>query len=315
MSTKFPRPKANTPLPYAERHLPWDKRKGAKVFPNGARMAFIGYFALEQWDWNHPRVLSLYRRPPYNPEPFLGKCTLDMRTLVKYGAEIGMRRIKEMLEELKVPFSMLVTGSWCEDFPEITKELADIGCEMNAHTWSYSEFFTSLDLDGQRDCMKRTVDIIKKTTGYTAKGWLGQSATCDENTIQACADMDFLYHADLSDDELPYFIDISGKTLVEVPYRMMGNLNDYLLTALQDKTLDDVYAYLKQSFDASYRAAGTRPLIFNYGAHPFVSGRPDTAEVWFKFMNYVKSHDEVWIASIEDVANHWKNEFNEGYPF
>ncbi len=314
MSTKYPKPQKNTPLPYKERHLPWEKRKGAKVWPNGARMAFIGYAALEQWDWNHPRVLSLYRRPPYNPEPYLGKCTLDMRTLVKYGAEIGMRRIKEILEEEEVIFSMLATGSWCEDYPEITKELCDMGCEINAHTWSYSEFFTSLNLDEQRDCMKRTVDIIKETTGYTARGWLGQSATCDENTIQACADMDFLYHADLSDDELPYFIDIDGKTLVEMPYRMMGNVNDYLICALEDKTLDDMLDYMKQSFDASYEEAGVRPLMFNLGLHPFVSGRPDTARVFREFLRYVKTHDEVWITTLEAAAQWWKDQYNDGYP-
>lgn len=315
MTQVYPRPEKNTPLPYAERHVPWDQRTGAKVWPDGARIAFVGYTALEQWDWNHPRVISLHRRPPYNPEPYLGKSTLDMRTTVKYGAEIGMRRIKEILVEEKMPWSMLCTGSWCEDFPEITRELKDIGCEMNAHVWSYSEFFTSLSYEEQLDCMKRTVAIIRETTGYTPRGWLGQSATCDENTIKACAEMGFLYHADLQDDELPYFIDIDGKTLVEVPYRMHGNINDYVICSLQDKTPGDMLDYMKQSFDAAYEESARRPLMFNFGTHPFVSGRPDTGRVLREFLRYVKSHDGVWFTDLEKIAQWWMEQYNDGYNF
>jgi hypothetical protein len=45
-------PKRNEPLPYGERHFPFRQRAGARIWPNGARIAFVGYAALEQWDWN-----------------------------------------------------------------------------------------------------------------------------------------------------------------------------------------------------------------------------------------------------------------------
>jgi peptidoglycan/xylan/chitin deacetylase (PgdA/CDA1 family) len=276
-------------------------------------MAFVGYCALEQWDWNHPRLITVTRRPPYNPDPFLKRSTLDMRTAVKYGGDIGIRRIRDVLVEEGIPFSMLITGSYIEDFPEIVKELAELGFEMNAHCWSYSDFFTGYDKAGQLEIMKRTVDAIKRNTGKTPTGWLGQSATADENTIENCIDMDFLYNSDLQDDELPYFIDMKDKTLVEVPYRMLGNLNDYLLFQQQTMSLRDSFEFLKQSFDLCYTEAERQPLLFNYGTHPFLTGRADIAQLMREFLRYVKSRNGVWMTTLEGVAKHWKERFNGGY--
>ena len=57
-----------------------------------------------------------------------------------------MPRIRDILQEVGVPFTMLTCGSYAEDFPGIVKELSDLGYEINAHTYSYSVAATELSL-------------------------------------------------------------------------------------------------------------------------------------------------------------------------
>lgn len=306
-------PKKNTPLPWHERHISFDKRKGLKVWPNGARMAFLTYCALEQRDWNGPRIINFYMgKTPISRS--LPKTPLDVRTQAKYGWEIGVLRIRDILQEEGIKFTFLVTGSYAEDYPEITKQLAELGYEINAHTYSYSITTPELTREEQKEDIRKTMQILQQVTGKKPVGWLSQGASCDENTIALMAEEGFLYNADLQDDELPYFIDISGKTFVEIPYRMLGNLNDYALINPQQMSLSDVLENLKYSFDACYREAAKRPLHFNFGTHPYVIGRADNAWVFQEFIRYVKSYPDVWITTYQDMAEWWMKQFNNGYP-
>ena len=122
-------PQRNKPLPYTKKQMPWEMRRGAKVWPNGARMAVISYSALEMWDWGGPRLQAVAGRPNARSFTNLGISPLDARTSVTYGADIGCRRLKEVLQELGIEkqFVALVCGSFAEDFPEQVKALADLG--------------------------------------------------------------------------------------------------------------------------------------------------------------------------------------------
>lgn len=310
-------PQRNKPLPFKRRYMPWEKRRGAKVWPNGARMAFVSYCALEMWDWGGPRIQGVpIGRPFARSYTTMGITPLDARTSVEYGGEIGCRRLKEVLEELGIAkqFVVLVCGSYAEDFPEQVKAFADIGCEINAHTYSYSIGTVELTKEQQREDMRKTVRILQQVTGQKPVSWLSQGAGCDANTVELLAEEGFLCHCDLQDDELPYFIDVNGKTIVEVPYRMAGNLNDHFILTPMNYKLSDALGYLKEKFDRLYEDCAKYPKHTNLGTHPMISGRADSMWVFSEFFKYVKSFPDVWIATYKDIAEWWMKQYGEGYP-
>ncbi len=53
-------------------------------------------------------------------------------------------------------------------------------------------------------------------------------------------------------------------------------------------------------FDA-IRAEGAAYVLTN---HPFLSGRPSRAQALDSLIDYVCSHDDVWVTSLEKIANH-----------
>lgn len=294
--------------PYEERHLSFDRRRGASVWPEGARLAVYIYIAPEEWLWDRkehhfPRGT---RQVAGEPVP-----SLSTRSAVKYGYQVGLPRLSEILLERGIRVTLWVGGAAAEQHPEIIRQLADQGHEVSGHSYSQGEPLSLLSREEQRTIIKQSVDAITRVAGRRPLGWIGPGAVCTVDTIELLAEEGFLYHADLQDDELPYFIDIGGRTIVEVPYRMVGNINDFQV--VEGHSTEAAFAYLKGAFDAYYNESSIRPLQFNFGTHPFISGRPDSAAVFARFLDYVGGHKGVWVATYQEIAEWWLKRFGRGY--
>ena len=300
------------PLPYTERHLPFDQRKGAQVWPNGARMAILLYTAPEEYRWD--RLEERYHaemKVLMNPKET--RPSLSIRSSIKYGFEIGLPRIRDIVEERGIKISLLTNGNAAEQHPEIIKEFSDLGHEIVGHAYCEAVPMSTMTREEQKEDIQKSVKILADLTGKKPSSWLGPAALCNEDTIELLAEEGFLCNCDLQDDELPYFIDINGKTLVEVPYRMVGNINDFFIATRHQQNVEDILTYLKRTFDAYYREASVRPLLFNFGTHPFIIGRPDTAYAFAAFIDYVKYYKDVWITTYSEVAKWWSKKFGKGY--
>ena len=51
------------------------------------------------------------------------------------------------------------------------------------------------------------------------------------------------------------------------------------------------------------------PKMMSVGLHCRLIGRPGRALGLAKFIDYVQSHDKVWIAKRIDIARHWHKTF------
>ena len=75
---------------------------------------------------------------------------------------------------------------------------------------------------------------------------------------------------------------------------------------------DQFFAYLKDSFDTLYaEGKAGRPRMMSIGLHCRLVGRPGRVAALQRFIDYVKSHDKVWLARRIDIARHWQ----ETHPF
>ena len=75
---------------------------------------------------------------------------------------------------------------------------------------------------------------------------------------------------------------------------------------------DQFFAYLKDSFDTLYAEGKAGPAgMMSIGLHCRLVGRPGRAAALKRFIDYVKSHDKVWLARRIDIADHWR----EHHPY
>ena len=68
---------------------------------------------------------------------------------------------------------------------------------------------------------------------------------------------------------------------------------------------DQFFTYLKDAFDTLYAEGETAPKMMSIGLHCRLVGRPGRAAALARFLDYVQSHERVWLCRRLDIARHW----------
>ena len=234
-------------LPFTTRRLGYEERKGLEIWPNGARMAVLVYTCPEEWDWE-----GLEPLPPAGAFMLPGerKHSLSTRTAVQYGFNIGLPRLADVMSDHGLRFTLGTTGNAAERHGELLGKLHRAGHEVAAHGYSEGTPPVFQSREDQAKGIDATIAAIETVTGSKPRGWWSPGAICDADTVTLLLERGFAYHGDLQDDELPYFVEAGGKRMVEIPYNMVGNVNDYFLFVNQRRAIEDNLAYLTSTFDA-----------------------------------------------------------------
>ena len=121
----------------------------------------------------------------------------------------------------------------------------------------------------------------------------------------------FEYDADDYSDDLPFWSRIeTRRPHLVVPYTL--DTNDMRFATPQGfHTSEQFYQYLKDAFDVLYEEGERAPKMMSVGLHCRLIGRPARFRALQKFLDYVLSHDRVWIARRIDIARHWA----KAHPF
>jgi allantoinase len=285
--------------------FPFRERSGLNVWPNGARLAVLVYTAPEEWIWSERETFAA-------PGTFgvgNGAPSLSARSAVAYGYQVGLWRLREIFGRFDMKVTLWTNGSAVEQHRDVLAELAKDGHEISAHGYSEGRPMGSLNPEQQKHSIARTVELITDLVGAPPIGWIGPGADATHDTIELLAEAGFRYNADLQDDELPYFLHVGRRNMVVIPYRKVGNLNDLPLFTRNVTSVSSGVAHLKEAFDAYHREAQNRPLVFNYGTHPHISGRPDNAYALSEFLEYVHTHRDVWVTTYAGMAEWWRSQY------
>jgi peptidoglycan/xylan/chitin deacetylase (PgdA/CDA1 family) len=286
--------------------IPFADRKGLNVWPNGARMAALVYTAAEQWTWQESETL----KPVGTFAAGRGApVTLSSQSAVSYGYTVGLPRMRQIFRDFGMSVTVWTSGVAAEQCPDIVAALAGDGHEIGAHGYSQGRVMASMSRPAQEEAIGKSAERLERVSGRRPTGWVSPGAECNEDTVELLAAAGFDYHGDLQDDELPYFLHVAGSTLVEIPYRLVGNLNDLSILTRNVNSVSGGLKVVTDAFDAYYRAAGDRPLVFNYGTHPYVSGRPDNALILRGLLEHIHGYDDVWVTNYGEIARWWRQSF------
>ncbi|MBC7635492.1 MAG: allantoinase, partial [Acetobacteraceae bacterium] len=73
---------------------------------------------------------------------------------------------------------------------------------------------------------------------------------------------------------------------------------------------DAFFTYLRDTFDVLYRDGQEgRPRMMSLGLHGRLAGRPGRTAALERFLDYVGTHSDVWVATRADIARHWRTNF------
>jgi urate oxidase len=156
----------------------------------------------------------------------------------------------------------------------------------------------------ERAAIAEAIRLHTLVTGERPRGWY--TGRCSVNTVDLVTEAGgFDYISDTYSDDLPYWYEHAGRQQLIIPYTL--DANDMRFATPQGfNSGDQFFSYLKDSFDALYaEGAKGSPKMMSIGLHCRLIGRPGRVMALARFIDYVKSHEKVWIARRVDIAEHW----------
>jgi peptidoglycan/xylan/chitin deacetylase (PgdA/CDA1 family) len=155
----------------------------------------------------------------------------------------------------------------------------------------------------------RAIATPNTVTGKRPTGWyLGRNSPNSDRLV--AEEGGFVYNSDTYADDLPYWNYSYKEPQLMVPYTL--DANDMRFASPQGfNSGDQFYTYLKDSFDTLYAEGETAPKMMSIGLHCRIVGRPGRAAALGRFLDYVRSHEKVWVCKRMDIAEHWL----ENHPF
>jgi len=228
---------------------------------------------------------------------------MSMEWLYEYGSRAGFWRLLRMFQQRNMTATVFGVGMAMERNPDAVKAMVDAGFEIASHGWRWIDY-QYVDEETERDHIARNVECIKRLTGKRPVGWY--TGRNSPNTRRLVAEYGgFLYDADSYTDDLPYWEDVNGEPQLIIPYTL--DTNDMRYVQVQGFNSGDQYfTYMKDAFDFLYEEGKTKPKMMSVGLHCRLSGHPARAAALARFMDYVQSHDQVWVCQREEIARHWR---------
>lgn len=227
----------------------------------------------------------------------------NMESIYEYGARAGFWRLHRLFTELDIPATVYGVASALARSPEQVRAMQSAGWEIASHGLKWVEH-KDMPEDEERAQIAEAIRLHTEVTGERPRGWY--TGRCSENTVRLVAEEGgFDYISDTYDDDLPYWIDADGRDQLIIPYTL--DANDMRFATPQGfNSGDQFYAYLKDSFDALYaEGQAGQAKMMSIGLHCRLIGRPGRVMALRRFMEYAKSHADVWFPRRIDIAQHW----------
>jgi putative urate catabolism protein len=235
--------------------------------------------------------------------PWPGQRHMNMESIYEYGARAGFWRLWRMFTSRRMDVSVYGVATALARAPEQLAAMLEANWEIATHGLKWIDY-RDIPAETERADLHEAIRIHKELTGKRPLGWyLGR---CSENTLKLVMEEGgFEYYSDTYADDLPYWLRDGQKKQLIIPYTL--DTNDMRFATPQGfNSGDQFFSYLKDAFDVLYAegAAGS-PKMLSIGLHCRLAGRPGRAASLARFLDYVQSHDKVWVAKRIDIARHW----------
>ncbi len=234
--------------------------------------------------------------------PLQGVRNLSMESCYEYGSRAGVWRLLGLFADYQIPLTVFAVAMALERHPDVAKAFVAANHEICSHGYRWLDYQYTDEAE-ERAHLYKAIDIIKELTGKRPTGWY--TGRLGPNTRRLVAEEGgFLYDSDAYDDDLPYWVKANNQPHLVIPYTL--DVNDMRFATPQGfNSGEQFFQYLKDSFDTLYAEGETSPKMMSVGLHCRLIGRPGRVASLKRFLDYVKQHDDVWLCTREQIANHW----------
>ncbi len=227
----------------------------------------------------------------------------NMESIYEYGARAGFWRLHRMFTGADIPITVYGVATALARSPDQVAAMKAADWEIASHGLKWIEYKDMAEAE-EKAQMEEAIRLHTEVTGARPRGWyLGRTSM---NTVRLVAgEGGFDYISDSYADDLPYWIQVSGRDQLIVPYTL--DANDMRFATPQGfNSGDQFFAYLRDSFDVLYaEGEAGAPKMMSIGLHCRLAGRPGRAKALADFIAHAKARDGVWFARRIEIAEYW----------
>lgn len=284
-------------------YLPYDARPKIE-WPNGARVAF----------WVAPNVEFYELNPPRNPSRAAwSRPAPDVQNYSyrDYGNRVGFWRMLDVMKRCGMRGSVSLNVAMCEHHPEVIAACAENGWEFYSHGTYNTRYLMGMDEAQERAVIQDSIDTIRKHTGQKLDGWLAPALTYTDRTMDLVAEMGLTYVCDLFHDDQPGPVKTAKGKLASIPYSLeMNDTIVYNVNQVSPRRYGDI---IKRQFDRLYREGEKSGTVMCIPLHPYLIGQPYRLAAFEEALQYITSHDKVWLATGREIAEHFNTHYYDAF--
>ena len=266
-------------------------------WPGGKRLAFYIALNIEHFAFGAGLGIDPHNRGgPQSSRNFAWR---------DYGNRIGNWRLFDILDELKLPATILLNSSVCYHYPEIIEKIKARGDDVLGHGRTNSEVMKPLWADDEARVIQEITEVIEKYIGVRPTGWMGPAASESNVTPDLLKEAGYTHLLDWPVDDQPIWMKTRSGPLLSVPYPM--ELNDAGTLALRDHTGRQFADMIVDQFDEMVEQSEKQPIVFALSLHGFIVGQPFRLRPLRQAIKHCVQHklkDRIWFTRAGEIAKY-----------
>jgi allantoinase len=222
-----------------------------------------------------------------------------------YGLRVGIGRVFQMLDDLKLPATILLNSLVCENYPEVIERIKRRGDEICAHGRTNAETVAGLWEHDEARLISEVTETITGYFGARPMGWMGPAAAETRVTPDLLVEAGYQYSLGWPVDDQPIWMRTRSGPLLSVPYPM--ELNDIGTNVQRDHTGREFADMIVDQFDEMVEQCEQQPLVMSVALHPFICGQPFRLRPLRQALKHCIEHErkeKVWFTSAGKIAQY-----------
>jgi allantoinase len=292
-------PPVNSMSPSTRERVSYDPitQRRPFVLPNNARVAVWTIVNVENWlpENAMPRTVL----PPPMGQPLLPD--VPNWCWHEYGMRVGFWRFLDVLKSRGLRATLALNGSTCHEYAPACTAALEAGWEFMGHGFVQKPMHR---VEDQAAAIQKTLDAIREFTGKPPRGWESPGLTETADTIDLLAEAGIEYVADWVLDDQPVSIRTRTGNMVSVPYSV--EINDVVISAIQQQPSDEILRRGRDQFDQLYKEGATIPRVMAISIHPYLTGVPHRIKYLEALYDYILSHPQVVMCTGEEILDLYK---------
>jgi allantoinase len=266
-------------------------------WPGGKRLAFYVALNIEHFAFGAGRGLDpTIRDGPQTQRNFAWR---------DYGNRVGIWRLFRILDDLKLPASILLNSMVGELYPQIVAKIKARGDDVLGHGRTNAEAVAGRWEPDERRLIAEATESIGKQFGVRPTGWMGPGASESGVTPDLLKEAGYTHILDWPMDDQPIWMHTRAGPILSIPYPL--ELNDAGTLVDRDHSGREFADILVDQFDEMVEQSAEQPLVCAISVHGFIVGQPFRLRPLRQALKHCAEHrlkDHVWYTRAGDIADY-----------